>query len=166
MCWLLQTSGYSYLRVAVIGINVHLAGKNPTNTTRMLPTPVQIRPAYASCGRSPYVANFCEMPIDLARSHCSWEKGLLTQSTARQLTNPWVHTQFLSRTRLWSWGRKPSSCRWPTIRFTGPISRHAIGTFNTCSRGPTERSLTDTGRGYNLRHTTPWPSRPAVSPFP
>jgi hypothetical protein len=29
--------------------------------------------------------------------------------------------------------------------------RHAIGTFNTCSRGPTERSLTDTGGGYNLR---------------
>jgi hypothetical protein len=27
---------------------------------------------------------------------------------------------------------------------------HAIGTFNTCSRGPTERSLIDTGRGYNL----------------
>jgi hypothetical protein len=28
--------------------------------------------------------------------------------------------------------------------------RHAIGTFNTCSRGPTERSLIDTGGGYNL----------------
>jgi hypothetical protein len=36
---------------------------------------------------------------------------------------------------------------------------HAIGTFNTCSQGLTHRSLTDTGRGYNLeganfpRHT-------------
>jgi hypothetical protein len=28
--------------------------------------------------------------------------------------------------------------------------RHVIGTFNTCSWGPTHRSLTDTGRGYNL----------------
>jgi hypothetical protein len=33
----------------------------------------------------------------------------------------------------------------------GRYHRHAIGTFNTCSRGPTERSLTDTGGGYNLR---------------
>jgi hypothetical protein len=32
----------------------------------------------------------------------------------------------------------------------GSYRRHAIGTFNTCSRGPTEQSLIDTGRGYNL----------------
>jgi hypothetical protein len=32
----------------------------------------------------------------------------------------------------------------------GPYHRHAIGTFNTCSRGPTERSLIDTDGGYNL----------------
>jgi hypothetical protein len=31
-----------------------------------------------------------------------------------------------------------------------PYHRHAIGTFNTCSRGPTERSLIDAGGGYNL----------------
>jgi hypothetical protein len=32
-----------------------------------------------------------------------------------------------------------------------PYHRYAIGTFNTCSRGPTERSLIDTGGSYNLR---------------
>jgi hypothetical protein len=52
-----------------------------------------------------------------------------------------------------------------------PYHQHAIGTFNTCSRGPTERFLIDTGEGYNLGGagfpcTTPRPSRPAVSPFP
>jgi hypothetical protein len=31
----------------------------------------------------------------------------------------------------------------------GPYLRHVIGTFNTCSRGPTEGSLIDTGVGYN-----------------
>jgi hypothetical protein len=51
-----------------------------------------------------------------------------------------------------------------------PYHQHAIGTFKTCSRGPTYRSLTNTGRGYNLGgtsfpHTTPWPSQPAVSTF-
>jgi hypothetical protein len=53
----------------------------------------------------------------------------------------------------------------------GLYHQYAIGTFNTCSRGPTEWSLTDTGGGYNLGgtgmpHTTPWPSRSVASPFP
>jgi hypothetical protein len=32
----------------------------------------------------------------------------------------------------------------------GPYHQHAIGTFNTCSRVPTPRSLTDTGGGYHI----------------
>jgi hypothetical protein len=52
----------------------------------------------------------------------------------------------------------------------GPYHQHAIGTFNTCSRGSTHRSLTDTSGGYNFGspgfpHTTPWPSRQTVSTF-
>jgi hypothetical protein len=52
----------------------------------------------------------------------------------------------------------------------GPCHQHAIGTFNTCSQGPTHRSLTNTGGGYNLEgagfpHTTPRPSQLTVSPF-
>jgi hypothetical protein len=52
----------------------------------------------------------------------------------------------------------------------GPYHQHAIGTFNTCSRKPNHRSLTDTGGGYNLEgadfpHTTPRPSQSAVYPF-
>jgi hypothetical protein len=38
-------------------------------------------------------------------------------------------------------------------RLAGPIYQHVIGTFNTCSWGPTHWSLTDTGEGYN--HVTP-----------
>jgi hypothetical protein len=45
-----------------------------------------------------------------------------------------------------------------------------IGTFNTCSQGPTHRSLTDTSGGYKLDgasfpRTTPRPSQSAVSTF-
>jgi hypothetical protein len=48
--------------------------------------------------------------------------------------------------------------------------QHAIGMFNTCSQGPTHRSLIDTGGGCSLEgadfsHTTPWPFQPTVSPF-
>jgi hypothetical protein len=110
------------MRVTAIRIDVHPAGENSTNMTRMLPTPVHVRLAYASYGRSPYVATFHEAPADLDRSHRSREKGLPTQSTARQLTDPWVCTQLLSRASQWSRGRKPSSWRWSTTRFTGPIS--------------------------------------------
>jgi hypothetical protein len=51
-----------------------------------------------------------------------------------------------------------------------PYHRHAIVMFNICLRGPTYRSLTDTGGGYNIgdagfSHTTPRPSQSAVSPF-
>jgi hypothetical protein len=53
---------------------------------------------------------------------------------------------------------------------TGPIYHHAISMFNTCSWGPTHRSLTNTGGGYNVGgtdfpHHTSRPSQPAVSAF-
>jgi hypothetical protein len=57
---------------------------------------------------------------------------------------------------------------WPsgyttTLAYWANKHQHAIGTFNTCSRGPTHWSLTDTGGDYNLGgaglpHTTPRPS--------
>jgi hypothetical protein len=72
--------------------------------------------------RGPHLATFCETPTCLDRSHCSWEKWLLTQSTPRRLTDPRVHTQFLSRANQWSRGRKPCSYRWPSTRLTGLIS--------------------------------------------
>jgi hypothetical protein len=53
----------------------------------------------------------------------------------------------------------------------GLYHRHAIGTFNTCSRGLTERSLIDTGGGYNHRganlphtHSPTFPT--SCLPFP
>jgi hypothetical protein len=53
----------------------------------------------------------------------------------------------------------------------GPYHRHTIRTFNTCSRVPTPRSLTDTAGGYhieNLRIATtlspPFPSERSTDP--
>jgi hypothetical protein len=50
--------------------------------------------------------------------------GLLTQSTAHQLADPWVRTQFLSQDSYWSsgGGAKPIFCWWPTTSLIGPIS--------------------------------------------
>jgi hypothetical protein len=65
-----------------------------------------------------------EVPTDLDISHYSWEKGLATQSTSRQLTDPRVHTQLLSWASQWSRWRKTSSCQWLTTMLTGPISEY------------------------------------------
>jgi hypothetical protein len=84
------------------------------------------------------------------QSHCSREKGLLTQSTARQLTDPWVHTEFLSWANQWSSEEIQTSVDDKLLGLLHPYHRHVIGTFNTYSWRPTYRSLTDLGGGYNL----------------
>jgi hypothetical protein len=90
--------------------------------TRTFPMLVHVRLAYASCGQSPYVATFHEPLIDLDGFHCSWEKGHPTQSKAHRLTDPWVHTQFLSQINQWSSRLKPNFYRWQATRLTGSIS--------------------------------------------
>jgi hypothetical protein len=67
-------------------------------------------------------------------------------------------------------GVKPPYVDHRPLGLLGPYHRHAIGMFNTCSRGLTHRSLTNTGRGYNLEgagfpHTTHQPSQPMVFTF-
>jgi hypothetical protein len=53
----------------------------------------------------------------------------------------------------------------------GSYHQHAISKFNTCSRGSTHWSLTNTNGGYNLGgadlpHHTPQPSQPMVLHYP
>jgi hypothetical protein len=57
------------------------------------------------------------------------------------------------------------------LQLTGPISSACDRYVQYLLAGPTHRSLTDIGGGYNLGgaglpHTTPRPSQPAVSTFP
>jgi hypothetical protein len=158
---LTQISGYSYPRVVAIRIDVHPAGENLTNTTCTLPTSVHVRPAYASCGRSPYVATFREAPTDLGRSHGSREKGLPTQSTARRLTDTRVRTQLLFWTSEWSRGHKPSSWRWPTTRFIGPISLTCDRYIQYLLTGANRTVLNRPRRGLQ-----PWRYRLATYPLP
>jgi hypothetical protein len=76
----------------------------------------------------------------------------------------------LPRQPMKQWGQSQASIDSRLLGLLDPYHQHAIGTFNTCSWGPTHRSLTITGGGYNLGgpgfpHTTPWPFQPVVSPF-
>jgi hypothetical protein len=136
-----------------------LQGKTrPTHHT--LSFSVRVWSSIIRISLGPRIATFCVVINRLEQVHCPREEGLSTQSTARRLTNLWVHIQLLSHNNSWSSGEKLIFCWQPATRFTGPIYQHAIGTFNTCLRGPTHRSLTDTGGDYSLGgasflHTTP-----------
>jgi hypothetical protein len=45
----------------------------------------------------PIRGNLSRVTDKVEQSHCSQEKGLLTQSTAHRLTDLWIRRQFLSR---------------------------------------------------------------------
>jgi hypothetical protein len=79
-------------------------------------------------------------------------------------------TQFLSQHSHWSSNESQTFVDSRILGLPGPYHQHAIDTFNTYSREPTHRSLTDTSEGYSLGgaglpHTTPGPSQPMVSTF-
>jgi hypothetical protein len=145
--------------------------RKPDQYATRFPRSVRVWSKIIRISRGPHIATFHTIINRFERVDCPREEGLPAQSTARRLTDPSVHTQLLSHNSHWSSGEKWNFCWDPTTSLTGPNHRHAIGTFNTCSRGPTHRSLTDTGGGYNfegagLPHTTPRPFQPAVSTFP
>jgi hypothetical protein len=71
-----------------------------------------------------------------------------------------VGYRHLPRQPLKQWGQIQPFIDDRLLGLPGPYLRHAISTFNTCSQGPTHRSLIDTGGGYNhggagFSHTTP-----------
>jgi hypothetical protein len=83
-----------------------------------------------------------------------------------RLSGPQDLPQFLSKTTIEAVGLSQVPVDGRLLGLPGPYHRHAIGTFNTCSRVPTPQSLTDTVGGYhieNLRITTIFsPSFPSV----
>jgi hypothetical protein len=100
--------------------------------------------------RGPYIANFHTVVNRFEQIHCTREEELLTQSTARRPSDPRVRTQLLSHNSQRAVGKSQALIDNRLLGLPDPYHRHAIGTFNTCSRGPTEWSLIDTGGGYNL----------------
>jgi hypothetical protein len=156
-----QTSGYSYQRVASIRIDVHPAGENPTNTTRTLLTPVHVRPTHVSCGRSLYVATFYEAPIDLDRSHCSWEKGSWHNPQHAGWPIHGSAPNFSPEPANETGGCKPSSWWWPTTRFTEPISPACDRYVQYLLMGANRTFLNRHRRGLQ-----PWRCRLAIYPLP
>jgi hypothetical protein len=81
-------------------------------------------------------------------------------------------TQFLSQHSHWSSNESQTSIDSRLLGLSGPYHRHAIGTFNTCSRVPTPQFLTNTGRGYHIENlkiattlSPPFPSKGFTDPL-
>jgi hypothetical protein len=90
-----------------------------------------------------------------------------------QLNNYLIHgfvPNFSSTTANETVRKRQASVDNQLLGLLGSYHRHTIGTFNTCLRGSTHRSLIDTGGGYgfegaDLPHTTSRPSQLIVSTF-
>jgi hypothetical protein len=75
-----RTSGYSYMRVAAIQINVHLAGENPANT----PHAFHNRSTY---GLRPYVPHVVYVWQPFAGPQQDWTDALLPRKNAPNSTS-------------------------------------------------------------------------------
>jgi hypothetical protein len=142
-----------------------LEGKSDTHTmyaSHASPCTPHVRFLWAV----PVRGNISCWPNRVGRMHCSY---LHLSARLSGLRDP---PQFLSQHNHWSSALKPSICWWISyLSLLGPYLQHVLSTFNTCSRGPTHRSLTDTCGGYNhkgadLPHHSPRPSRLTVFHFP
>jgi hypothetical protein len=144
-----QTSGYSYPRVVAIRIDVHPAGETQP-TCHTLPT---LSPCMVD--DHTYLAWSTYSNLSHSRQQI-WTDPLHPRRRAPDTIH---NTMVIRSTALYpaslpqhpkSSGEKSTPVDNWLLGLPGPYHRHAIGTFNTCSRGPTERSLIDTGGGYNL----------------
>jgi hypothetical protein len=100
---------------------------------------------------------------------------LLRKSAPDSTSQPsWVAhgtcLSFSSNTTIEAVGWSEASVDGRLLGLLGSYNQYAIDMFNTCSRGPTHRFLTNIGRGYNLRcdslpHHTHWPSQPTIIHF-
>jgi hypothetical protein len=144
---------------------------NLIHMTHTLPMPLHVCHSYASCGRGPYVATFHAYSTKLDRFTAPKKKYSWLHLSA-QLSGPWDLPQFSPNHNHWNSALKPNICWWTCyIGLLGPYHQYVISTFNICSRGPTHRSLTDIGWGYNLGgdgllHHIPQPSQPTILYFP
>jgi hypothetical protein len=171
MCWWPQTSGYSYLRVTAIQIDVHLVGETwPTHHTH--PTLIlHMVPDHTYLTRSTHGNLSCSRQQIWKKSTAPKKKGSRPNSQHVDWPVRRSVPNFSHITANEAVGKRQASIDNRLLGIPGPYLRHVIDTFNTCSRGPTHRSLTDTSRVYNLGGAsfpchTPWPSQSTVLRFP
>jgi hypothetical protein len=124
-----------------------LQGK-PDQHAICIPRSVRIWSQTIRISRGQRIATFRESSTDLDGSHYSREKGIpdyIPSTSADRFAGPHPVSLLLSTKEVV--GLSQASVDSGLLGLPGSYHRHAIGTYNTCSRWPTHRSLTDTGGG-------------------
>jgi hypothetical protein len=168
MWWLPQTSSYSYPRVTAIRIDVHPAGENLNNMSRTLPTPVHVRPTYASCGQSPYVTTFYWLPWSRNKP-LHLKEDLTTKDRLIQLSY-WAVSFFLSCDNPRVGERSFYPMVTQLLQLTGPISPACDQYVQYLLAGVNPSVFNRHRWGYNLGgagfpHITLRPSQLVISTF-
>jgi hypothetical protein len=147
---LTQTSGYSYPRVTAIRIDVHPKGETqPTRHTLFTLSPRMVHDhtylTWSTYSNLSYSRQLIWTDLLHPRRRAS---DIIHSTTVIRFVGSYPAS--LSQQAKSSGEKSTPVDNW-LLDLSSPYHRHAIGTFNTCSRGSTERSLIDTGGGYNLR---------------
>jgi hypothetical protein len=166
-----RTISYSYPRVAAIRIDVDSAEENRSTQHVRFPRQSRYARHTLSVGSPSVNGNLSRVIDRFGRNPLlPRKKWLLTQSIAHHWLICGSVPSFSPKSTNEAVDLSQASVADKLLGLLGPYHQYAIDTFNTCSRGPTHRSLTDTDGGYNLGgtgfpHTTPRPSQPIISPF-
>jgi hypothetical protein len=123
-----------------------IQGKPGKHATR-IPRSIRVWSQTICISRGQRIATFHVVPT--RSEHAPTPQEILATTDRLPRPSPWVTSSFLPHDRLSIGERGFSQVVTQLHRFTEPIYQHAIGTFNSCLWGPTHRSLTDTGGGYN-----------------
>jgi hypothetical protein len=144
-----------------------LQGKPDQHVTR-IPRSVYVWSQIIRISRNQCIATFHVVPR--GRSRPLHPKEILATKNRPTQPSSWVTPFFLPHDNLRIGKGDFGQVVTQLHHLTSPIYQHMIGTFNTCPREPTHRSLIDIGGGYNLRdvsflHHTPRPSQSIVLRF-
>jgi hypothetical protein len=154
--------------------------RKPDQHVTRIPRSVRVWSQTIRISRSQRIATFHEVVNSDGQSNCSRKKGSWHNT---QHTGWLIHgsiSSFSSKTTIEAVGVKSPFIDGRLLGLPGLYHRHAIGTFNTCSWGPTHRSLTDTDGGYNHLRAPPnlrlsnvniasgkkWQEAPIAEPWP
>jgi hypothetical protein len=121
-------------------------GKSDQHATRFLRSD-RVWSKTIRISRGPHIATFCTVVNRFERVHCPEKKG--SRYNPHHVGWP-IHgsvPSFSPITTNEAVGKSQAFIDIWLLCLTGSYHRHGIGTFNTCSRWSTHRSLTDTGGG-------------------
>jgi hypothetical protein len=143
-------SGYSYLRVAVIQIDIHPVGEtwSTHHMHSMLDPRMALDHTYLTWSTYSNLLWSCQQ---------RWTDALLSRKSAPNSTSQfdWVahrtHLSFSPNIVIEAVRLSQASIDDRLLGLLGTYHQYTISTFNTCLRGSTHRSLTDTCGGYNIR---------------